>query len=149
MQHLCERDCRLNVFGGGPGTGATAGGGGGVSLVGGCEGGRGGSYKTQTVKGVGVESPEEETGKGLLIAAMIFSAIVGFVYGGFCFVLRKTESGSRVTWFYSWPCDIIVWFGTLGGVPESCGPKSRMRSSRHRGRRFDDKRSAGRCFRGT
>lgn len=51
-----------------------------VSLVGVC-GGREGSYKTQTVNGVGVESPEEEMGKGLLIAVMIFSAIVGFVCG--------------------------------------------------------------------
>lgn len=53
------------------------------------------------------------------------------------------------TCFYSWPRDIIVWFRTLGGVPESCGPKSRMRSLRHRGRRFDDKLSAGRDVSGT
>lgn len=43
--------------------------------------GGGGTYKTQTVKGVGVESPEEETGRGLLIAVVIVSAIVDGVWG--------------------------------------------------------------------
>lgn len=90
------------------------------------------------MKGVGVESPEEETGKGLLIAVMIFSAIAGFVYGEVELVLvgrfplcsgagEETESGLRGTWFYSWP---------RSGVPESCGSKSRMRSSRRGERVF-------------
>lgn len=82
MQHVGERDCGRNVLGGGPWTGTAAG---GVSLAGGggVVEGRG-AYKTQTVKGVGVESPEEEVGRGLLIAVVIVSAIVGEVGVGVC-----------------------------------------------------------------
>lgn len=68
--------------------------------------GVGGAYKTQTVKGVGVESPEEEVGRGLLIAVVIVSAIVGEVGVGVCSAMggkvRKIEDGPRSTCFYTW-----------------------------------------------
>lgn len=67
--------------------------------------GRGGAYKTQTVKGVGVESPEEEVGRGLLIAVVMVSAIVGEVGIGVCSAMskvRKIEDGPRGTCFYTW-----------------------------------------------
>lgn len=42
---------------------------------------RGGAYKTQTVKGLGVSSPEEEIGRGFVAAVMEVSVIVGVMFG--------------------------------------------------------------------
>lgn len=76
------------------------------------EGGkRGEAYKTQTVKGVGVASPEVEAGRGLLTAVVMVSAIMGVrVCGRFCstgsFLVSCKGDGERlagVPVFYTWP----------------------------------------------
>lgn len=61
-----------------------------MSVGGGGERRGGGTYKTQTVKGVGVASPEKETGRGLLIAVVIASAIVDGVLR--CRTVRGTSA---------------------------------------------------------
>lgn len=87
-------------------------------------GGRGGgAYKTQTVKGVGVESPEKEAGRGLLIAVTIVSAIVNAVLdrgGGFCtagrsLLLSRTVRGTS-TFIDTCPCMYL----SHRPPPESC-----------------------------